>query len=180
MCSVSQLCPILCDPMNCSLLGFLVCGYFQARILEMGCHFLLHLAVIHEPHLSKVGKKKAHAILNILALIELHSPWPLSSLQKTASTSFFFFFSELLFLTYSSPFIMCCMLMTGKIRRKESVTLSSLDDMVWALGGCLGNDNLPFPPPLLWKWKLLSRVWLFATLWTIQSLEFSRPEDWSR
>ena len=30
-----------------------------------------------------------------------------------------------------------------------------------------------------WKWKLLSRVWLFATPWTIQSMEFSRPEYWS-
>ena len=32
----------------------------------------------------------------------------------------------------------------------------------------------------LWKskWKSLSRVWLFATLWTIQSMEFSRPEYW--
>ena len=30
-----------------------------------------------------------------------------------------------------------------------------------------------------WKWKSLSRVQLFATLWTIQSMEFSRPEYWS-
>ena len=30
-----------------------------------------------------------------------------------------------------------------------------------------------------WKWKLLSCVWLFATPWTIQSVEFSRPEYWS-
>ena len=29
------------------------------------------------------------------------------------------------------------------------------------------------------KWKLLSRVWLLATPWTIQSMEFSRPEYWS-
>ena len=29
------------------------------------------------------------------------------------------------------------------------------------------------------KWKLLSRVLLFATSWTIQSMEFSRPEYWS-
>ena len=29
---------------------------------------------------------------------------------------------------------------------------------------------------LKWKWKFLSRVELFATLWTIQSIEFSRPE----
>ena len=29
------------------------------------------------------------------------------------------------------------------------------------------------------KWKPLSRVWLFATPWTVQSMEFSRPEYWS-
>ena len=29
-----------------------------------------------------------------------------------------------------------------------------------------------------WKWKLLSRVRLFATPWSIQSMEFSRPEYW--
>ena len=28
-------------------------------------------------------------------------------------------------------------------------------------------------------WKLLSRVRLFATPWTIQTMEFSRPEYWS-
>ena len=27
-----------------------------------------------------------------------------------------------------------------------------------------------------WKWKSLSCVWLFATPWTIQSMEFSRPD----
>ena len=29
-----------------------------------------------------------------------------------------------------------------------------------------------------WKWKLLSRVWLFAIPWTIQSMEFSRILEW--
>ena len=29
------------------------------------------------------------------------------------------------------------------------------------------------------EWKALSRVWLFATPWTIQSMECSRPEHWS-
>ena len=32
---------------------------------------------------------------------------------------------------------------------------------------------------LWWKWKSLSRVRLFVTPWTIQSMEFSRPEHWS-
>ena len=31
---VSQLCPIVCDLMDCSLPGFSVHGIFQARILE--------------------------------------------------------------------------------------------------------------------------------------------------
>ena len=30
-----------------------------------------------------------------------------------------------------------------------------------------------------WKLKLLSHVWLFATPWIIQSMEFSRPDYWS-
>ena len=29
------------------------------------------------------------------------------------------------------------------------------------------------------KWKSFSCIWLFATPWTIQSVEFSRPEYWS-
>ena len=35
-------------------------------------------------------------------------------------------------------------------------------------------------PSSHWKWKLLIRVQLFATPWTIQFMEFSRPECWSR
>ena len=38
------------------------------------------------------------------------------------------------------------------------------------------------PPTQHWinrKWKSLSPVLLFATPWTIQSMEFSRPEYWS-
>ena len=38
---VAQLCPTLCDPMDCSLQGPSVHGVFQARVLELGCHFLL-------------------------------------------------------------------------------------------------------------------------------------------
>ena len=49
----------------------------------------------------------------------------------------------------------------------------------------LGREGLPqiFRNSNQWrsevKWKLLSHVWLFATPWTIQSMEFSRPEYWS-
>ena len=33
-CSVTQLCPTLCDPMNCSLPGSSVHGILQVRILD--------------------------------------------------------------------------------------------------------------------------------------------------
>ena len=32
---------------------------------------------------------------------------------------------------------------------------------------------------IVWQWKSFSHVQLFATPWSIQSLEFSRPEYWS-
>ena len=38
---VAQLCPTLCDPMDCSLPGSSVHGTFQARVLGVDCHFLL-------------------------------------------------------------------------------------------------------------------------------------------
>ena len=51
------------------------------------------------------------------------------------------------------------------------------------------SRSFPFPlgiwsqralvPSWKWKWKSLCRVRLFATPWTIQSMEFSRPEYWS-
>ena len=37
---VTQSCRTLCDPMDCSLLGYSVHGIFQAIVLE-NCHFLL-------------------------------------------------------------------------------------------------------------------------------------------
>ena len=42
--------------------------------------------------------------------------------------------------------------------------------------GCKESDMTEW---LNWKWKWLCCVWLFATPWTIQSMEFPRPEYWS-
>ena len=39
---VAQLCLTLSDPIDCSLPGSSVYGIFQARILGVGCHCLLH------------------------------------------------------------------------------------------------------------------------------------------
>ena len=56
----------------------------------------------------------------------------------------------------------CCRIFTGS-RRAEGEAGEEGDVVVTAC----------------WKWKLLSHVWLFATPWSIQSMEFSRPEYWS-
>ena len=42
-CMLSQSCPTLYDPMGCSPPDSSVHGILQARILEMGCHFLLQV-----------------------------------------------------------------------------------------------------------------------------------------
>ena len=39
---VTQLCPTLSDPMDCGPPGSSVHGIFQARVLEWGCHCLVH------------------------------------------------------------------------------------------------------------------------------------------
>ena len=51
-------------------------------------------------------------------------------------------------------------------------------DKYGCLISCLPSSTLDMKNSE-WKWKLLSRVWLFANPWTIQSMEFSRPEYWS-
>jgi len=43
----------------------------------------------------------------------------------------------------------------------------------------LGSPCISLKVKSKWKWKSLSHVWLFATAWTVQSMEFSRPEYWS-
>ena len=56
----------------------------------------------------------------------------------------------------------------------------------WSRQSCVGDGNLDFQScpenvfvkHLKWKWKSLSHVRLFVTPWTVQSMEFSRPEYW--
>ena len=43
------------------------------------------------------------------------------------------------------------------------------------LSPCLFNLHAEWK----WKWKSLSCVWLFVTPWTMQFMEFSRPEYWN-
>ena len=53
----------------------------------------------------------------------------------------------------------------------------------WYAWSSYDGSVLRVTEEVLWlrlsSWKSLSRVWVFATPWTIQSMEFSRPEYWS-
>ena len=52
----------------------------------------------------------------------------------------------------------------------------------WTRVSCIQTDSLPTElSGKAWKWKCkwLSHVQLFANLWKIQAMEFSRPENWS-
>ena len=75
-------------------------------------------------------------------------------------------------------------------KQEEKVGVVTEDEMVgwyhW-LNGCKsekaleisdGQENLVCCSPK-WKWKSLSCARLSVTPWTIQSMEFSRPEYWS-
>ena len=47
-------------------------------------------------------------------------------------------------------------------------------------GGTLHNNvSVLSATKWKWNWKSLSRVPLFATPWTIESMDFSRPEYWT-
>ena len=55
----------------------------------------------------------------------------------------------------------------------EQLTLSLSKTVYWEWGKCQQMPNAKC------KWKPLNRVWLLVIPWTIQSMEFSRPEYWN-
>ena len=48
---VTQLCPALCDPMDCRTPGSSVHGILQVGILGVGCHFLLQEIFLNEGYI---------------------------------------------------------------------------------------------------------------------------------
>ena len=64
---VSQLFPTLCDPMDCNLPGSSVHGIFQARVLEVGCHF----SSMNQGKLEMVKQEMTRVNIDILGISEL-------------------------------------------------------------------------------------------------------------
>ena len=53
---VAQLCPTVCNPMDCSLLGSSVRGFFQARVLEWGA-IAFSLGTVSETKINQVQRQ---------------------------------------------------------------------------------------------------------------------------
>ena len=64
---VTQSCPTLCNPMNCSLPGSSVHGIFQSRVLEWIAIYALWSEPPGKPHI----KRCVHAVINILVILLL-------------------------------------------------------------------------------------------------------------
>ena len=69
-CMLAQLCPALCNHVNCSPPGFSVQGIFQARILGVGYHFFLQGIVLTQDS----NQHLLHWQLDSLPLSYLGSP----------------------------------------------------------------------------------------------------------
>ena len=63
---VAQLCPTLCDSMDCSLPGSSVHGIFQVRVLEWGAIAFSGVTGIDALYTIFLGKMEAHMYITII------------------------------------------------------------------------------------------------------------------
>ena len=100
--SVAQSCPTLWDTVDCSPLGSSVHGIFQARILGVGCYFLLQGTFSTKgsnPHILCLLHWQADSLL----LSHLGSPESIMQRHKfTQSLGILLFISKINFRTYIS------------------------------------------------------------------------------
>ena len=99
---VTQSCPTLRDPMDCSLPGSSVHGIFQARVLEWGREALTIILI----HLLCVRKRRECSELTLQVLIHgvalLHIKPVISTVRKSFSCPFFFFLCYTFICVYKS------------------------------------------------------------------------------
>ena len=67
LCLVVQLCLTLCDPMDCSLPGYSVCGDFPGKTTGVGCHALLQAIFLTKYHGLNPGLLHCRWILYCLS-----------------------------------------------------------------------------------------------------------------
>ena len=73
------------------------------------------------------------------------------------------------------------LLFTGNNERVQHIRMIwSLSKIVYIITTSVNYLSVSNSPFSKWKWKSLSCIRLFVTPWTIQFMEFSRSEYWSR
>ena len=132
-------------------------------------HFTQHTS---SPHPAQ----SSHCLLSPITPVKQLNSWPLHGFSTTHTTEqLHFHFSLSCVREGNGNPLQCSCLENPRDRGawwdRVGHDWSDLADLAEAL----------FMEPLIqgrwkWKWKSLSHVPLFATPWTIQSMEFSRPE----
>ena len=69
---VTQSCPTLCDPMDCSLSGSSVHGIFQARVLEWGA-FSTYVYAQHLVFIEYLSARHSARPLALIKMLNFHS-----------------------------------------------------------------------------------------------------------
>ena len=154
--SVAQLCPTLCNPMDCNMPGFPA----HHQLPEFTQTHVHHVSDAIQP--SHPPLSPSPPAFNLFQHQDLFQ-WVNFSHQVTKVLSFSFRISP------SNEFVGINRLWLF-INKRNIQLLQRI---------CCMQDTaieLYLIIRILWKWKLLSRVWLSLTPWTIQSMEFSRPE----
>ena len=80
----------------------------------------------------------------------------------------FVYYQHLVFIVSDETFMICLWM--------DSEFENHVDHSRVSINTATSSDGYDYTS---WKWKLLSGIQLFAIPWTIQSMEFSRPEYWS-
>ena len=168
---VAQSCPTLSDPMDCSLTGCSVHGIFQARVLEWSAIAFSEVVAYTSPNWAEtyiqtwtvlgspkwqqsgvlVGKRILGRVFTLQVRVQIAVFAVLTYNPRLQTDIIIGLHSEMqLWFFFNFYNALCFTLWVRRLLR-----------------------------PQVKKWKLLSHVGLFATPWTIQSMEFSRPEYWS-
>ena len=71
---VTRSCPTLCNPLDCSSPGSSIHGILQARILGLGCHFLLHPVLISIILIALPSTVRAFQLQQLMQLVVSSTP----------------------------------------------------------------------------------------------------------
>ena len=183
---VTQSCLTLCNPRECSPPGSSVHGISQARILEwVAIPFSRGSSrPWDQTQVSRIAGRFFTVWAPRKSNSEDYRSYYENQLSVFRATYILFgsFYVLALGLTWIScwcsswllkqfhfPLIISQWLPISKLPQPQNIYLIKM----------CSHSMVPKSYEKKWKWKLLSDVWFFANPWTIQSMEFSRPECWS-